>query len=124
MSVKEPRRPETASKIRVTATTYPVLAVIDTIGTYDLQAGLASFITTQPTNAHVCPDYNTTIRVVAANTDTFQWQFYNGSSWVDFCNSRIHSGTPTLVLSITFASAIEHRIQHRNVIFNTLFMRY
>lgn len=115
--------PTTDSYGRVTTATYPVPADIDTNSTYDHQeAGLAPMITTQPPNTNVCPGCNTTIQVVASNADTFQWQLFNGSIWVNLTDSGIHSGTATATLNITNASTTDNGNQYRVVISNTLYV--
>ena len=115
--------PATDSYGRVTAATYPVPADIDSDSTYDhQQAGLAPIITTQPPDTFVCPGCNTTIEVIASNVDTYQWQLYNGSIWVDLTDSGIHSGTSTSVLTITNATAPDNGNQYRVIVSNTMFI--
>jgi len=108
---------------RVTAATYPVPADIDTDSTYDHQeAGLAPSISTQPPDTNVCPGCNTTIEVIASNTDTYQWQIYNGSIWVDLTDTGIHSGTAASILTITNATAPDNGNQYRVIVSNTMFI--
>ncbi len=115
--------PATDSYGRVTAATYPVPADIDTNSTYDHQeVGLATSITTQPPDTFVCPGCNTTIEVIASNADTYQWQLYNGSIWVDLTDSGIHSGTSTSILTITNATAPDNGNQYRVIVSNTMFV--
>ena len=115
--------PATDSFGRVTTATYPVPADIDTDSTYDHQeAGLAPIITTQPPNTNVCPGCNTTIEVIASNADTYQWQIYNGSIWVDLTDSGIHSGTTTSILTITDATDPDDGNQYRVIVSNTMFI--
>jgi hypothetical protein len=102
---------------------YTTPADADTNSTFDFQeAGLAPVITTQPPNTNVCPGCSTTIEVIASNADTYQWQLYNGSSWVDLTDSGIHNGTDTATLSITNASPSDNGNQYRVVVSNTLFV--
>ena len=115
--------PATDSFGRVTVATYPVPADIDTDSTYDHQeAGLAPIITTQPPDTNVCPGCNTTIEVIASNADTYKWQLYNGSVWVDLTDSGIHSGTSTSVLTITNATVPDNGNQYRVIVSNTMFI--
>ncbi len=115
--------PATDSQGRVTAATYPVPADIDANSTYDHQeAGLVPIIITQPPNTNVCPGCNVTIEVIASNADTYQWQLFNGSIWVDLTDSGIHSGTSTSVLTITNATAPDDGNQYRVIVSNTMFI--
>ena len=115
--------PATDSYGRVTAATYPVPADIDTDSTADYQeAGLAPIITTQPPDTNVCPGCNTTIEVIATNADTYQWQLYNGSIWINLTDSGIYSGTATSILTITNATAPDSGNQYRVIVLNTMFI--
>ena len=115
--------PATDSFGRVTGATYPVPADIDTDSTFDHQeVGLAPIITTQPPNTNVCPGCNTTIEVIASNADTYQWQLYNGSTWVDLTDTGIHSGTTTSILSITNATAVDDGDQYRVIVSNSMYV--
>jgi hypothetical protein len=108
---------------RVTAATYPVPADIDTDSTYDYQeAGSAPIITTQPPDTNVCPGCNTTIAVIASNTDTYQWQIYNGSIWVNLTDTGIHSGTTTSILTLTNVTASDDGNLYRVIVSNTMFI--
>ena len=90
---------------------------------YDFrEAGLAPIITTQPPDTNVCPGCNTTIEVIASNADTYQWQIYNGSIWVDLTDTGIHSGTTTSILTITNATAPDNGNQYRVIVLNTMFI--
>jgi len=115
--------PATDSYGRVTAATYPVPADIDSDSTYDHQeAGLAPIISTQPPDTNVCPGCSTTIEVIASNANTYQWQLYNGTIWVDLTDSGIHSGTSTSILTITNATAPDDGNQYRVIVSNTMFI--
>ncbi len=115
--------PTTDSYGRVTAATYPVPADIDSDSTYDHQeAGLAPIVTTQPPDTNVCPGCNTTIEVIASNADNYQWQLYNGSTWVDLTDSGIHSGTTTSILTITNATAPDDGNQYRVIVSNSMYI--
>ena len=87
-----------------------------------MEADAAPVITTQPVGTFVCPGCDTTIFVVATDADTYQWQFYNGSSWVDLSDTGIHSGTSTNTLVITNASASDDGNQYRVILSNTMYI--
>ena len=115
--------PATDSYGRVTAATYPVPADIDSDSTFDHQeAGLVPIIATQPPDTNVCPGCNTTIEVIASNADTFQWQLYNGSIWVDLTDSGIHSTTSSSMLTITNATAPDDGNQYRVIVSNSMYI--
>jgi hypothetical protein len=88
-------------------------------GTYDFQeASSLPTITLQPSNTIVCPGCSTTISVTATNATSYQWQIYNGTSWVDLTNTGIHSNTSTGNLAITDASPADNGNQYRVVMAN------
>jgi len=115
--------PATDAQGRVTAATYPVPADMDSNSIYDYrEADMTPLITTQPVDTTVCPGCNTTISVVAANADTYQWQLFNGTIWVDITDSGIYSGTTTNTLSITNASTSDDGNQYRVIISNSTYI--
>ncbi|MCM4172000.1 hypothetical protein DHD32_10950 [Arenibacter sp. TNZ] len=88
-------------------------------GTYDFQEGSSlPTVTSQPPNTSVCPGCSTTISVTATNATSYQWQIYNGTSWVDLTNTGIHDNTSTDTLSITNATTADNGNQYRVVIAN------
>ncbi len=115
--------PVTDSQGRVIAATYPIPTDIDSDSTFDHQeAGLAPIITTQPPDTNVCPGCNTTIEVITSNADTYQWQLYNGSIWVDLADLGIHSGTNSPLLTITNAASSDNGNQYRSIVSNSLYV--
>jgi len=86
------------------------------------ETGTAPSISTQPVDTTVCPGCNTTIFVVAANADTYQWQLYNGAIWVNLTDSGIHSTTSTSILTITNATATDDGNQYRVVVSNSMYI--
>lgn len=102
---------------RVTAATYPNPVNINSNSTPDyMETDAAPVITTQPIDANVCPGCDTIIFVAASDADSFQWQIYNGSIWVDLTDTGIHSGTSTNTLVITNASASDDGNQYRAIL--------
>ncbi len=115
--------PATDGMGRVTAATYPIPVDINSNSTPDyMEADAAPVITTQPVDTIVCPGCDTTIFVVASDADTYQWQIYNGASWVDLTDTGIHSGTSTNTLVITNASASDDGNQYRVILSNTMYI--
>ncbi|MGI9543155.1 MAG: hypothetical protein ACR2MX_07845, partial [Cyclobacteriaceae bacterium] len=108
---------------RVTAATYPVPADIGSNGTQDyVEAEAAPVISTQPIDTAVCPGCNTTIFVVATNADTYQWQWFNGTIWVDLTDTGIYSGTTTDTLTLTNVTTAENGNQYRVMLSNVSFV--
>ncbi|MFK7813150.1 MAG: FG-GAP-like repeat-containing protein [Maribacter sp.] len=91
--------------------------------TYDFQeAGAAPSITSDPNNLTICPGCNGSFSVVTNNSDSLQWQVFNGSIWVDLTDSGIYSGTTTTTLNITNASPTDNGNQYRVLASNSLFI--
>jgi hypothetical protein len=90
---------------------------------YDFQeAGTAPSISMQPTGISICPGCDGSFSVGTTNADTFQWQIFDGSFWVDLSDAGIHSGTTTSVLNITNASPSDNGNRYRVVVSNTTFV--
>ncbi|GGD70817.1 hypothetical protein GCM10011514_38670 [Emticicia aquatilis] len=56
---------------------------------------------TQPTNESICENGDATLTVVATDASTFQWQIYNGSTYVDLTNINPYNNITTSSLTIT-----------------------
>ena len=92
---------------------YSAPADNDSNTTYDYrEVGAAPTITAQPVDATTCPGCSTTISA-SVIADNFQWQYYNGSSWVDLTDIGIYSGSSTNTLSITNPTTNENNQQYR-----------
>lgn len=90
---------------------------------YDFQeAGTAPLITTQPFDTAVCPGCNTTFSVAATDTDTYQWQFFNGSSWIDLTDTGIYSGTASNTLALTEVTTADNGNQYRVIVSNSTYI--
>ncbi len=101
---------------------YTVPADGDSNSTYDFQeAGIAPTITLQPTDDSICPGANTTFSATVSNADTFQWQTWNGSNWVDLTNSGIHSDVTTNTLTVTNAQISDSGNQYRVLLSHSAF---
>ena len=106
--------PTTNADGTVTAATYPDPSDGDANGTPDyMEVGAAPLIDTPPADESTCKDGDTTFSVIATNVDTYQWQIFNGSIWVDLTDSGIHSGTNTDQLNITNAQNSDDGNQYR-----------
>ncbi len=107
---------------RVTAAAYPVPADVGSNGTQDyVEAEAAPVISTQPINTTVCVGCSTTISVAATNADTYQWQTFNGTVWIDLPDSGIYSGTTTDTLVLTAVTTAENGNQYRVILTNESF---
>ena len=78
-----------------------------------LEAGTAPSITTQPVDENICPGCNGSFVVSSSNADIFQWQLFNGSTWVDLVDSGIYGGVTTSTLTITNVSTSDNNNQYR-----------
>lgn len=88
--------------------------------TYDfLEAISAPAITSNPVDVTVCPGCTADFTVTASNVDTFQWQTYDGTVWVDLTNTGMYSGVDTNNLTITNPTPNEHQTQYRVIVSNT-----
>lgn len=106
----------------VVAASYVTPADGDTNGTLDfLETGNAPGITSQPVDTTTCPGCTTNLTVVS-DGDAFQWQRFNGSSWIDLMDAGIYSGTSTSTLTITNPTGQENNGQYRVVITNSDFV--
>lgn len=106
----------------VVAASYTTPADGNTNTVYDhLETGNAPGITGQPSDTIVCPGCITSFSVVS-DGDTFQWQFYNGSGWVDLADSGIYSGTTTATLTLIGPQASDSGNQYRVVVSNSAFV--
>ncbi len=90
-------------------------------GTYDFQEVVAPLITTQPSNSVICPGCSTTVSVLATNVTSYQWQFFNGGSWVDLMDTGVHGGTTTATLVITNTTPSENGNQYRVLLDNVAY---
>ncbi|UWX54057.1 immunoglobulin domain-containing protein [Maribacter litopenaei] len=87
--------------------------------TYDfLEATTAPAIASSPIDVTVCPGCTADFIVTASNVDTYQWQFFNGTSWVDLSDTGIYSGTDSDNLTITNPSPSDHNSQYRVIVSN------
>ena len=80
---------------------YTLPADTNSNGDFDfLEAGAgAPTIATQPSDQTACSGCSVSF-VVAGTADSYQWQRYDGSSWVDLTNSAPISGVDTATLTI------------------------
>ena len=78
-----------------------------------VEASTSPAITVQPIDVTTCPGCTAVFSVTTTNTDTYQWQWYNGSSWVDLSDTGIYSGTSTAVLTVSNPSPTENGNQYR-----------
>jgi hypothetical protein len=85
------------------------------------EAGTAPTISSQPVDVTTCPGCTTSISATVT-ADQFQWQFYNGSSWVNLSDTGIYSGTSTNVLTITNPTPNENSTSYRLVVSNDAFV--
>lgn len=104
----------------VIAASYPQPVDGNNNGTYDFMEDMpGAIITTNPSNSTVCPSCTASFTVTANNVDTYQWQFFNGSTWVNLSDTGTYSGSQTDTLMITNPSPSDNGNQYRVVVSNT-----
>ncbi len=91
-------------------------------GAYDFQEAIIPAITTQPINSVICPGCSTTVAVVATDVSSYQWQVFNGISWVDLTDIGVYGGTSTATLVITNSTPSENGNQYRVVLDNVAYV--
>ncbi|NAS11823.1 FG-GAP-like repeat-containing protein [Poritiphilus flavus] len=107
----------------VTAASYPVPADANTNSTFDYrEAASPPAISVQPADTTICPGCTGSFSVTATNADTYQWQRFNGSSWVDLADGGIYSGTATATLTLTNVTTAENGNQYRVVVSSTTYV--
>ena len=110
--------PSTDVNGRVTGATYSIPADSGGNGTLDYLEDTLPVISTQPLDTVVCPGCSTTLTVASSNSDSYQWQLYDGTSWVDLTDSGIHSNSTTNTLVITNATPSDNMNQYRVLLYS------
>ena len=103
---------------RVAAATYPVPADAGSNGTADYLEAIAAVISTQPTDKTICLGCSTAFTVTGTTTDGYQWQVYNGVTWIDLTDTAIYSGTTSATLTLTNVPVTENGKQYRVLLTN------
>ncbi|NJB70642.1 hypothetical protein GGR42_001104 [Saonia flava] len=73
-------------------------------------------ISTQPEDETSFAGNPTSFSVISADTDTYQWQQFNGSIWVDLADTGTYSGTNTDTLSLNNVSLSDNGNQFRVIV--------
>lgn len=103
----------------VTVTVYPD-SDGDSNATYDYrETGSAPSISAQPADTVICPGCTGSLTVAASQADTFQWQIYNGSTWLNLSDSGIYSRSQSDTLTITNPTVSEDGNRYRVVLSNS-----
>jgi len=101
---------------------YTTPADNDSNAAYDFrEAGAAPTITSQPVDVTTCPGCTTSISATVS-ADQFQWQYYNGSSWINLSDTGIYSGTTTNILTIANPTQSENNTPYRLMVSNDSFV--
>ena len=84
------------------------------------EAGTTPTITTQPpTNIIIVLGNSGSITVNATNANTYQWQLFNGTDWIDLTDTALYSGTTTNTLQINNVTSSENNTQYRVIVSNS-----
>ena len=106
----------------VQAASYATPADGNSNGIYDfLEMGSAAAIGLQPLDITLCPGCTGTMSVTATNADNYQWQYYNGSVWMDLTDTGIYSGTNTTTLTLSKVQSSNNGTSYRVIATNNGF---
>ena len=101
--------------------TIPLDGNINTIFDYR-EAGLAPNITLEPQSFSGSLGCDATFTVSANNADTYQWQQFDGTTWIDIINGGVFSGATTNTLSVTSATNFNNGDQYRVIVSSSSFV--
>lgn len=95
----------------------------NTNSTYDFQeASAVPSIPGQPVDRIICPGCSTSFTVTASDVTDYQWQIFNGTTWVDLTNTGVHSAVTTNSLVITNGAPSDNGNQYRVVLTNSSYV--
>ena len=80
---------------------------------------IPSIVIEPPLTTSTFTNNTISIAVTSTNTDTFQWQLFNGTTWVDLINTALYSGTTTNTLQINNATLTENNTEYRVIVSNS-----
>lgn len=104
----------------VAAATYSAPVDGDSNSTPDhLEAGFAILIITQPADLTLCPGCDGLFTATITNANGYQWQIFDGSTWVNLIDTGIYSGTTTNTLSLINVTTAETGNQYRVIATNS-----
>jgi len=106
----------------VSTAAYTIPSDLDSNSTQDYRENTAPIISTQPVDTTACPGCNATFTVAGTNLDTYQWQIFNGSIWVDLTDIGIYSGTTIATLTLTNITTAENGYQYRVLVGNNAYI--
>jgi len=92
----------------------------DTNTIYDfLEAGAIGLptISAQPADVTICTSCGGNFSVTTTG-DSFQWQFFDGTTWQDLANTAPYSGVTTATLTINSPSIALNGTQYRAIVYN------
>lgn len=107
------------SKGRVVGAAYTVPADNGSNGTPDHMENLQPSIITNPSDVTTCLGCNAQFSIAANDEDSYQWQLFDGISWIDILDSGIYSGSGTNTLSISSVGSQERDTNYRVLLYNS-----
>lgn len=103
---------------RVSAAVYTVPADANTNSNADyIERSDPPAVNVQPSDASTCLSCDASFNV-NAKTTTYQWQFFDGGSWVNLTDTGIYTGTQTATLQLTGVSSADNGNQYRVLLYN------
>ena len=88
-------------------------------GSYDFREIGAPVVVVEPIDTLACSGEDATFTVSVINSDTYQWQRFDGSVWFDLSDSALHTGTNTATLSVNNVSASQNGFRYRIISTNS-----
>lgn len=82
------------------------------------EAGSQPTITIEPVTTIICPGCTDAFSVTATSADLYQWQYWDGASWVNVTDTGIYSGSTTANLTITNPTPANNGSQYRVLLYN------
>jgi len=94
--------------------TNPNDANSNSIFDYRENGPIPTITTEPPTNTTIVSGNTGSITVNATNTNTYQWQLFNGTDWIDLTDTALYSGTTTNTLQINNITPSQNNTQITN----------
>ena len=85
----------------------------------DYIIGSPIIILAQPENAITCENQSATFTITTNSITSYQWLFFNGTTWANVTNNAIYSGATTNTLSISSVSPTMNGYQYKVILMKT-----
>ena len=75
----------------------------------------------QPVTTTICPGCTGDFSVTATHADLYQWQYWDGISWVNVTDTGIYSGSTTANLTLSNPTPANNGTQYRVLLNNAAY---